>query len=304
MSQVIRLIAFPGVHNLPLIAGESQGFFERRGLKIESRITPNSQELRDALSRGEFDIAQAVVDNAVAMVEGTGADVVIVMGGDTGMSELFVQPEIASAAELRGRTVIVDAPNTAFALQLKKWLLLDGLVADRDYVVKSVGSTAQRVVAMRDHRDFAATMLSPPYSIIAQRDGLRSLGAASDRLGPYQAVGTFALRAWASANADRLQQYIAASVEALRWALSPANRAAAAALLAERLSLDPEVAASTYAAAADPQRGLTVDVRFSLEGFRNALALRAEIEGQWGGHAPDPARYYDLSYYQRALAAL
>ena len=304
MSQVIRLIAFPGAHNLSLIAGESQGFFARRGLKVETRITPNSTVLRESLARGEFDIAQAVVDNAVAMVEGAGADVVIVMGGDTGMSELFVQPEIASAGELRGRTVIVDAPNTAFALQLKKWLLLEGLVADRDYVVKAVGSTAQRVVAMRDNRDFAATMLSPPYSIIARRHGLRSLGAAADRLGPYQAAGTFALRAWAMANADVLERYIAASVEALRWALAPANRAAATALLAERLSLDPEVAEGTYAMVADPQRGLVVDARFSLEGFRNSLALRAEIEGQWGGRVPDPARYCDLGYYERALAAL
>jgi hypothetical protein len=31
------------------------------------------------------------------------------------------------------------------------------------------------------------------------------------------------------------------------------------------------------------------------------LALRAEIEGQWGGTAPAPDKFIDLSFYQRAL---
>jgi len=35
------------------------------------------------------------------------------MGGDSGMQELFAQPDIKSVADLRGRIVIVDARNTA-----------------------------------------------------------------------------------------------------------------------------------------------------------------------------------------------
>jgi hypothetical protein len=31
------------------------------------------------------------------------------------------------------------------------------------------------------------------------------------------------------------------------------------------------------------------------------LALRAEIEGQWGGKAPAPDKFLDLSYFNRAL---
>jgi hypothetical protein len=38
-----------------------------------------------------------------------------------------------------------------------------------------------------------------------------------------------------------------------------------------------------------------------MQGFRNVLALRAEMEGQWGGKAPDPARFIDMSFYNRAL---
>jgi tRNA nucleotidyltransferase (CCA-adding enzyme) len=38
------------------------------------------------------------------MVELAGKDAVIVMGGDSSMNELFVQPDVASLADLRGRT--------------------------------------------------------------------------------------------------------------------------------------------------------------------------------------------------------
>jgi hypothetical protein len=41
-----------------------------------------------------------------------------------------------------------------------------------------------------------------------------------------------------------------------------------------------------------------------MEGFKNVLQLRAEIEGQWGGNPPPVEKYVDLSYYQKALAGL
>jgi hypothetical protein len=54
----------------------------------------------------------------------------------------------------------------------------------------------------------------------------------------------------------------------------------------------------------DPKFGLATDGRFDMQGFRNVLALRAEIEGSWGGKAPGPERYLDLSYYDNALKRL
>src|SRR2546429_1369695 len=125
--------------------------------------------MRAALAEGQADVAHAAVDNSVAMVELTGADVAIVMGGEGSLNELFVQPDIHSAAELRGKTLIVDAVNTAYALQMKKILLLNGLQAGRDYEMKPYGATPQRLVAMREHKEFAGSMLGPPASIVAKR---------------------------------------------------------------------------------------------------------------------------------------
>ena len=49
-------------------------------------------------------------------------------------------------------------------------------------------------------------------------------------------------------------------------------------------------------------QGSLVSQRDDLDGFKNVLKLRAEIEGQWGGTPPDPGKYIDLSYYDKAVA--
>ena len=296
----LRVKVFPGAQNLAHFVGLSKGMFAKHGLKVDLQFTVNSDELRNGLADGAFEIAHAAVDNAVVMVEMAGKAVVIVVGGDSGMNELFVQPDIRSVADLRGRTVIVDAPNTAYALVAKKILLMNGLKPS-DYAIKPIGGTFMRLKAMGENKEHAASILNAPFSITAARQGMKSLGRAVDLIGPYQASGAFVMRSWAQANGPTLERYLAAYVEATRWALQPANKAECVAMLAERLKLPPDVANQTYQMLADPKSGLAPDARFNLEGFRNVLALRAEIEGQWGGKAPAPDRYLDLGYYERAL---
>ena len=55
----LRTKVFPGAQALPLIAGVQQGIFERHGIKLDLLFTASSQELRDGLASGEFQIALA-----------------------------------------------------------------------------------------------------------------------------------------------------------------------------------------------------------------------------------------------------
>jgi len=123
----LKVIVFEGVQNLPLFAALANGLFAGQGLDIDLTFTPDSGTLRNGLAEGRFDIAHTAVDNAIAMVELAHKDVAIVLGGDNGFNSLFFQPEIRSFEDLRGKTVLVDAPNTAFALVLYKILDNHGL---------------------------------------------------------------------------------------------------------------------------------------------------------------------------------
>jgi ABC-type nitrate/sulfonate/bicarbonate transport system substrate-binding protein len=296
----LRVNVFPSAKNLPFYVGLRAGVFARHGIELALEFTRDSSAQRARLAAGAFEIAHAAVDNAVAMVEVAGEDVVVVMGGDSGMNELIVRPEIGSPAELRGRTLIVDAPDTAYALLAKKLLWRHGLAPGRDYAVEPVGRSELRYRAMLEPGRYAASVLNPPYSILAVKSGLKSLGALVELLGPYQATGAFVMRRWARSNGELLERYIRAYVESLRLALDPARAHESVAALVEDLELDPAVARETYARLADPVAGLVPDARLDLQGFRNALALRAELAGS--GEAPaSPEKYLDLSYYERAL---
>lgn len=297
----LKVKVFPGAQTLPLFAAQSQGYFDRQGLKVDILFTKTSDEQRQGLAKGEFQVAQAAVDNAVAMVELAKEDVVIVAGGDSSMNEFMVQPDVGSFADLKGHTLLVDAPNTAYALQLKKILLNNGLKEGADYKILPIGGTALRLRGMKENKEYKAAMLNLPFSLDAKAAGLKSLGRATDLIGPYQANGTFVLRKWAQANRDTLERYIAGVIEGTRWALAPANKEAAAKILSERLKVNPEIAARTWELMTDAKFGIAPDARFDMQGFRNVLALRAEIEGSWGGKAPAPEKYVDLSYYDKAL---
>jgi len=298
--KVLTLLGRP----LQIIVAESHGIFVKYGVAVETENLPNSDVLRTNLAAGKGDLAYLAVDNAVAMVELAHEDVIIVMGGEGSQNELMAQPEIKSVNDLRGRTLIVDAPNTAYALQMKKILLLSGMQAGRDYEIKPFGATPARLAAMREHKEFAGSMLGPPTSITAKHAGFVSLGSVQEVIGPYQASGYFTERKWAVEHHDALVLYLAAIVEAQRWLMAPANKQEVIELMTKEMHLAPDVAAEAYESYMTLPGGYEKDARFDLEGFKNVLKLRAEVEGSWGGHAPGPEKYYDPTYYDAALAKM
>jgi ABC-type nitrate/sulfonate/bicarbonate transport system substrate-binding protein len=301
--QKIRVLTLLG-KPLQLVVAERLGAFAKNGVEVEVDNKKNSDELRAELAAGKGDIAYLAVDNAVAMVELAHQDVVIVMGGEGSQNELMVQPEIKSIKDLRGKTLIVDAPNTAYALQMKKILLLKGMQAGKDYEIKPFGATPARLAAMREHKEFAGSMLGPPSSIAAKHAGLVSVGSVQELIGPYQAAGYFTQRGWAKEHRDVLIPFLEACIEAQRWLMSPSNKQQVIELLVKESHLEQEVAAESYESSMNHAGGFAADARLDMEGFKNVLKLRAEIEGQWGGHPPAPEKYYDSSYYDAALAKL
>ena len=187
-AEELRVNVFPVSQNLTVFVAQEKGFYAKQDLQVEIQFTPNSQAQRDGIAKGAFEIAHAGVDNAVALVDAGQADVVIVGGGGNAMNELIVRPEIHGYEDLRGKAMVVDAPNTAYALLLYKMLSVKG-VQKGDYSVLPAGGCPTRLAAMKADAKNAAAMLNPPCSILALNDGFRSFGPAVDVVGPYQADG-------------------------------------------------------------------------------------------------------------------
>ena len=297
----LRAICLPALP-LSLVAAEKHGTFADYEIELRAEVAPGSEALRSGLAGGSFEVAHALVDNSIALADSGAADVLIVMGGEHALTELIAQPGIHSVDELRGRTLLVDALNTGYALQLKKILRANGLEPGRDCELKPIGSTPQRLAAMREHKEYAATLLGPPTSALARREGFVSLGEAKKWVGTYQGSGVFVRRDWARNYSGLLVRYLAALIQEQRWLLAPAHKEQVIELLSSDAHLAPGVAAETYRMMIESGEGYEEDAQLDPEGILTVLRLRAEIEGKRGGTATDPARYYDPFLYQLALA--
>jgi ABC-type nitrate/sulfonate/bicarbonate transport system substrate-binding protein len=296
----LTVMVFPGTQTLPLFAAQAQGFFESRGLAVTLVPAPNSEEQRNGLAAGRYPIVHGAADQCIALVEAAGVDAVIVAGGDNGFNHLFVQPDIASFGELRGRTLVADVATTGWSFVLYEILKRHGLRRG-DYTIHEAGAPFRRFEAMRDDKTMAAAILNPPYAIRARRAGLKDMGAVVDQIGPYLGTVPYVLRSWANANSGTLVAYLAAAVEGLRWVLDPANAAEAARLTADRLKVPADIAVETVAVATDPERGLARDASFDRDGLATVLRLRSAFEDR---PAAPPERYFDLSFHQSATGRL
>ena len=297
--ETLRVNVFRGGSNIPIYMALEKGYFSRRGITVNLQFTPNSSQQRSGLAAGKFDIAHAAVDNAVAMIEVAKVDVVIVSGGDGGMNELLVRQDINKPADIRGRTYVVDAPNTAYALIGRKMFKNAGLIDGRDYKLDPIGGSEIRSKGL-DTPAGAATMLNPPWNFVARDRGAKSLGRTIDLYGPYQASGAFVLRSWAKSNEQVLERYLAAFIEGCRAAQDPAQKKQVLAVLKRELKLDDRLTELTYQELMLKGSGLSRDCAIDMPGFKNVLALRAEIEGQWGGNPPAPEKFLDMSYFEKA----
>ncbi len=299
LPRTLTAMVFPGTQTLPLYAAEATGAFARRGLDVTLVPAPNSQEQREGLAAGRYQIAHGAADQSIALAV-AGIDTVVTMGGDDGFNRLFVQPDVAGVAALRGRTLVADVADTGWSFVLYEILRRHG-IAREECRIHEAGAPFRRFAAMRDDRTMAAAVLNPPFAIHARRAGLTDLGPVTDTIGAYQGTVPYVLRAWAQQNGETLTAYLQACLEGLRWLLDPPNGKAATALAAGRLSLPPDIAAEVCAAATAPQGGLARDAALDRPGFETMLRLRAAFTGA----TLKPAdAYLDLSYYRRALAAL
>jgi len=296
----LTLMVFPGTQTLPIFVAQARGYFSKRGLVVILKPAPNSEEQRTGLAAGRYQIVHGAADQCVALVEAAKVDAVIVAGGDNGFNHLFVQPEIARIADLRGRTLVADVANTGWSFVLYDILKRHG-ISRGDIVIHEAGAPFRRFEAMRDDKTMAAAILNPPFAVHARRAGLKDMGAVVDSVGPYLGTVPYALRSWANTNAETLTAYLASYIEGLRWILDPANRAEAIRLVGVRLNVPTDIAMEVVATATDPTHGLAKDAAFDLEGFKTVLRLRADFEGR----SPEPPeKYFDLSFHRLALAGL
>ena len=301
----LRVITFDGGWNLPLWAAQRQGFFRANGVDVQTTYTPNSGFLIASLFDGKADIALALIDNLVAYQEGQGEakipdapDLFAFMGSDGGFLSVVAAPGVAGFADLKGKTLSVDAMTTGAAFVLREIVARHGL-ADTDLSYVRAGGTANR------YRDLLAgkhqaTLLRTPFDLMAMARGHKQL-ARAESLGAYQGTSGLARRSWARDNEAALIGFLRAYRSGVDWIYDRANREVVEALLvASSADMSPALARQSYDLLLAEQGGITRDLSIDMAGLRAVLELRSKY-GVPQKTLTDPARYIDLGYREKAF---
>jgi len=301
----LRVIAFDGGWNLPVWAAQRQGFFESNGVSVQLTYTPNSVYLITSQLEGKFDISLALMDNYVAYQEGQGEakipdnpDLFAFLGGDGGFASFVSAPAIKTFAELKGKTVSVDAMTTGFAFLAREILARNGITeADVTYV--RAGGTANRYRELLAGKQ-DATMLRTPFDLTGKERGLNVL-AYAESLGAYQGTAAAARRSWAGGHEKELIGFLRGYRAGVVWIYDRANREIVEAILiAHQRDMTPALAKQAYDLLLADKGGITRDVALDMNGIRTVLELRSKY-GMPKKALTDPMKYVDLTYYEKAF---
>lgn len=304
-TQPVSVIVFPGGFNWPIWIAQEKGYFASGGIEVNLTNTPNSVFQLTNLIDGKFDIAITAIDNVIAYMEGQGEaptqqkpDLTVFMGGDNGFLSVVTVPDVKSYADLKGRTVSVDARTTGYAFVLFDLLKRAGLT-EADYKVEKAGGVLQRWDALKEKKQ-AATLLLTPFEFIAKANGFNVLQYAIDVYGHYQGLVGSARRTWAAENPQKVQAFIKGFASGVDFLLDPKNKSESIAILRKRLpQMSEQLAEQSYAYMAGP-KGFTPKAKLDMEGVKKVLALRSEY-GEPKKALTDAGKYYDPKYYDAAM---
>jgi len=301
----LRVIAFDGGWNLPVWAAQRQGFFEANGVTVQISWTPSSAYLVSSLLDDRFEIALAAIDNLVAYQEGQGEakvadnpDLFAFLGNDSGFASVVAAPAVRQFSDLKGKTVSVDAMTTGYAFVVRELLARNG-VTETDVTYVRAGGTSSR------YRDLLAgkqdaTLLRTPFELLLRERGFNQL-ATAESLGAYQGTVGIARRSWATRHENELVGFIRAYRAGIDWLYDRGNRAIVEAMLVANIrDMTPALAKQSYDLLVADKGGFTRDAALDVDGIRTVLALRSKY-GVPRKTLGDPAKYVDLTYYDKAL---
>jgi NitT/TauT family transport system substrate-binding protein len=274
-----------------------KGFFEEAGLDVQPVLLRGTPIAVQALVGESLYLAFGSADAMVSAAVG-GADLVSVAGAINGLTQAIVAgKKYKSFKDLRGTTVGVQSLASGATTTLKRIFKANGLDYPADYKLLATGGGNFNLAALTSGQ-VAAAFLVVPLVYAAEEQGFNVLAYYKDYFPNYQLTVMSVKRGWAEKNRPMLVNFLKGALRANRWLY--ANREAAAEFLAKEIQIAPALARKGWEYyTANRIWHPTLDI--NTEGMKVALDILAE-EARFT--PPDPTKYIDRSYLQRALADL
>ena len=285
-------IAYPsrGVTVLPLRIAQVQGFFHQERLEAEL-IQMRANITLTALTTGDLDYGAPLDSIVRASARGQPLKAVVSFVNKP-MHYLVARPQIASVAELRGRTIALNSFGSSEQLTLYAILKSHGIDAEKKEVqIVFLGDSPVRLEALK-RNIVDATMVLIPYVILASNSGLKVLGHA----GSFMELSTPGLGTTdriVKQKPDQVKRVVRAVVKAMLFMRK--NREESIRIIMSWLALNRDVAEKSYDMALDS---------FSEDGSPSRKGLMTSIELSGAKEEVPLSRVFDFSFLQEVHSEL
>lgn len=249
---------------VPYIAQEA-GIYTKNGLDV-SVIRTRAEIAVMSLLNGDTTIID-VAGPTIIRSNLKGADGVFIAAGAVAFNYwLMAAKEIRTAQDLKGKILGVASLSGSAIVATRYALGKIGLNADKDIKFIQIGGTPDRLIALRTGR-IHATLLTPPTSLAAQKEGFNLL---VDVVGlPFQDNAPATTRKFIRDHPDIVRRYAKAQVEAVH--LMKTNREMWIRVLGKSVKVGRDILEKSYEVS-------TIEALFPRKQYPSLDAVRASLE--------------------------
>lgn len=233
-TEVVSPLSSMTANQLPLFIAEDQGLWKKYGLtKVDLTPVSSTQSVPLFLS-GRVNILASggYVIMAVVSAGGKAADYGFIQ--DTYVYQFYVQPEIKTFADLKGKAIGISAPGGLPHLAAATLLKKNG-VDPKDVTFVATGDVSNIVNALIA-KQVAGGAFGPPATEKAKQSGLKMLADMLPEKVPSAGLSIVANPDWVQKNPNTAMAYMKGILEGI--AIQLTKKDLAMQILAKRLNVD------------------------------------------------------------------
>jgi NitT/TauT family transport system substrate-binding protein len=219
--------AWPGW--FPWQVAQEKGLFQANGVNVELKYFDNYLDSLSALANGAVTAnSQTLNDTLISVSGGARQTIVLVNDNSTGNDQIIAAPGIASLADLKGKTIAVEAGTVDHFLLLLA--LKRAGVAASDVTIKAL-PTADAAAAFKAGQVDAVGAFAPFTTTALERSGSKAIATSKDFPGAIPDHLVFQ-SAFVAQHPDDVQKVVKTWFDTLTWIA--ANKDAALAIMAKK----------------------------------------------------------------------
>jgi NitT/TauT family transport system substrate-binding protein len=256
------VVSYPSksITNFPILeTAQRRGFFQKENLSVSVVYMRGGIDIK-ALLTGDADFGTGSTTAVTAFVAGAPLRVVMSLNSYVDQG-LYAQPKYKNLAQLKGQSIGSLNPGGLVDTLLRKIIVQSGLSPERDFIILNMGGTPERYAALKSGT-IAASMLSAPHSLRAEKDGFTRIAVTRDYVDvPGTALVVHADKIKKQPN--MMKRFLRATLRAMAYIRE--NRADTTQMIVREFAMDQEVAGLAYKQLLDL---LSSDGKNRLEGYQ------------------------------------